>query len=89
VTAPGPMADGLPDIDTVAAIEHPVERAKRICEVARQFGTLPAALARLRIEAFREALADGRKVVWVATRCGITPSRVSRLVRTATSEAAA
>lgn len=86
MTAPGPMASALPDLAVLAAVPHPVDRARLVGEVARRFGTLPGPFAKLRAAALTEARADGRTATWIAERVGLTPSRVSRLIKLAAGQ---
>lgn len=77
------MADqptGTPDYDALAAIEDPVECARRITRLARERGNLPSALADLRKQRLAQArVRDGRRVSWLADKIGLRVSGVSRL----------
>ncbi len=77
-------ADPTSDPAALAAIASPIDRARQITLVGRRHGNLPPHLARLRDAALYEAcVTDGRKHIWVAHQVGLTPSRVSRIVRRA------
>lgn len=81
------QATATPDVprDEAAyiAVAHPVERARLLTVAAGQFRAarkrFPPKLARLRRAALREAREDGRKVVHIAARVGLSPARISQL----------
>lgn len=79
---------GLSAADQVAynaftAIADHVERSRAITAWGRRRGNLPKPIAELRTESLRAARGtrddDGRKVVWLALKVGLSASRVSRL----------
>lgn len=78
-----------PEAALLAEISSPVERACAITAFGRPTGTLPPPLARIReLDLVHLCVKEGRKVIWVAKAVGISPSRVSRIVRRATTEGA-
>ncbi len=81
---------GLPERDRdayqrFAAITDPVERAAAITAWGMPRGNLPPAFADLRADAIRAARGnireDGRKIVWLALKVGVSASRISRIAR--------
>jgi hypothetical protein len=69
-----------PDFDAYAAIEDPVECARRLTQLARDRGNLKPRFAALRKQRLAEArIRDGRKVSWLADKVGLKQSGVSRL----------
>ena len=80
------MADTLPDLADIEGIVSPVERARVLTTLSRRFGTLPTPYAKARDRALAQARDDeGRRVVWIAERVGLTPSRISQLANRAAS----
>jgi hypothetical protein len=85
-----PVADPAAEYAALAAIDDPVECARRITQIARTRGNLPASLARLRVQRLHEARTrDGRKVSWLAKQIGLGASGISRLTTKTTPEGAA
>jgi len=74
-----PRLDAAPSAAEIASITDPIERAERISRVAQTFGTLPGALAKLRVEALAEARAAGHAVAALAAWVGLSPGRISQL----------
>lgn len=81
MTPPGPIADHAPALAELAAIGNPIERAQRIGDIARTYGTLPKAYAALRLQTVAELVADERTPGWIARKLGISSSLGSRLVK--------
>jgi hypothetical protein len=75
----GSMRSAVPDTAELELLPSPVERAERIGQLARTFGTLPPPLARLRRLYLIEALAAGWRVVELAAQVNLTHARVSQL----------
>jgi hypothetical protein len=76
------LADA-PTTADVAAVICPVDRARLLTRLARQCGTLPTALARLRRAALLEARVD-HGVVRLAAKVGLSPARISQITAVST-----
>lgn len=74
--------DAIPaiNLDDYAQIADPVECAKRITQLARSRGNLPAPLAHLRVRRLLEArYQDGRCPNWLSRKVGLGLSGIYRL----------
>lgn len=74
-----PTLDTAPTTEEVAAVDCPVDRAALISRIARQCGTLPPRLAKLRRAAIGEALAAGHTATSIAKRAELSLGRISQL----------
>lgn len=91
----GPTFSGAPTADDIAAIGCRFKRVATVTQIARQFGTLPNPLYRLRradlVQIRAEKDPDTGRSVWsaaaIAARVGLSRARVFQLTRPAAEEA--
>lgn len=76
MTVPAPTFDALPSRDELAAIDCPVELAKRICAASRHIGTLPRWLAEMRRDALIRALDLGWSSRKLGREVGVAGARI-------------
>lgn len=71
----------IPDEATLRAVTCPVQRAALVARVAKDRGTVPPWMCRVRIEALVEARWNGKKTLdeLVAAGVGVGKSRISQL----------
>jgi len=83
-----PTLADAPNAEELAAIECPVDRARRVSAVARQYGTLPGYLAELRRAALIRARQAGHTISYLACEIGLSKGRISQLTRTDADDSA-
>lgn len=85
-----PLVNATADLTELDAITAPLDLARRIGALARQFGTLRRPLPQRRAEAIRNALKT-MTAADVAEELGLSPARISQLAnpKLKTTEAAA
>ncbi len=64
----------------LAAASRPVDRAALITRIAKRHGTLDPVLADQRSRDLAAEVAEGRKVLWLASQLGRSPSAVSKMI---------
>lgn len=75
-----------PTVEAIEGMPCPVARAARIGQIARDLGTLPRSLARLRVQALIAARRDGHGVGFLAAELGLSQPRISQLTAHAFAE---
>lgn len=80
IPPPGTRDDADPGTRAIEEITCPIARVKAINAIARQVGTIPGPLARMRTAALQEASALTQTVTELAEQVGMTRSRVSTLL---------
>jgi hypothetical protein len=81
MTTPAPTLAAAPTAAELADVANPVDRARRITELARTCGTLPGPLASLRRDSLLQALAGTWRVTALAAAVGLSKGRISQITK--------